>query len=349
MKSVKSSKYLYTASLFFFIFLTAACVAISAADVIIQALSDKTSTGSFDYRNLIVVGGSYLLLALASILFSCSRMLTVRGSLQDIPKLYIPIKKEDLPKKVFMRIQHEFDRAKQAKKLAAPRPEDIQSVGWAKPGTPLFEGLDFKQAVARTPAIVEKFARNINPDYFRPLHVPVRPYIELLMDEGLIDKELGSFYLEGYEIARFSQKPLTQEQFMNIMKHLAAIVKNMGYNIKNSIIANDASERKASQQTTTSIGSTESYHHKARKGSNRLSNYSQSSSNSSGYSDKISIAQSRTTWSSRSTYSSTSRRRRTHTMTTTSDEDEIDNYSAYDEDEVRNDIYELLMKDRTSP
>lgn len=34
---------------------------------------------------------------MASLLFSCSRMLTVRGSLQDIPKLYIPIKKEDLP------------------------------------------------------------------------------------------------------------------------------------------------------------------------------------------------------------------------------------------------------------
>lgn len=115
MKSVKFTQYLYTASLFFLIFLTAVCVAISAADVVIQALTDRTNTGQFDYRNLIVVGGSYLLLvstlflmpdrpaltrqvqALASLLFSCSRMLTVRGSLQDIPKLYIPIKKEDLP------------------------------------------------------------------------------------------------------------------------------------------------------------------------------------------------------------------------------------------------------------
>lgn len=118
MKSVRLPHYLYTASLFALIFLTAVCIAISAADVIIQALSDKTSTGKFDFRNLIVVSCSYVILvmkvnvtkchlktnirhheqqALASLLFSCSRMLTVRASLQDIPKLYIPIKKDDLP------------------------------------------------------------------------------------------------------------------------------------------------------------------------------------------------------------------------------------------------------------
>jgi hypothetical protein len=62
MKAVKLPHYLYTSSLFLLIFLTAVCIAISAADVIIQALTDKTSTGEFDYRNLIVVSGSYVLL-----------------------------------------------------------------------------------------------------------------------------------------------------------------------------------------------------------------------------------------------------------------------------------------------
>lgn len=62
MKSVRLSHYLYTASLFFLIFLTAVCVALSAADVIIQALTDNSNSGQLDYRNLIVVGGSYVLL-----------------------------------------------------------------------------------------------------------------------------------------------------------------------------------------------------------------------------------------------------------------------------------------------
>lgn len=62
MRSIKITKYLYTGSLFFLIILTAACVALSAADVIIQSLTDKTSNGKFDFRNLIVVSGSYVLL-----------------------------------------------------------------------------------------------------------------------------------------------------------------------------------------------------------------------------------------------------------------------------------------------
>lgn len=62
MKSIRVAHYLYTASLFLLIFLTAVCVAISAADVIIQALTDKTNTGKFDFRNLVVVGGSYVIL-----------------------------------------------------------------------------------------------------------------------------------------------------------------------------------------------------------------------------------------------------------------------------------------------
>ncbi|EPB84704.1 hypothetical protein HMPREF1544_08503 [Mucor circinelloides 1006PhL] len=346
MKSVKLTQYLYTASLFFLIFLTAVCVAISAADVVIQALTDKTNTGQFDYRNLIVVGGSYLLLALASLLFSCSRMLTVRGSLQDIPKLYIPIKKEDLPKKVFHKIRYEFEQAKQTRKLAEPRSEDIQAVGWAKPGTPLFEGLDFKQAIARTPAIVEKIALSINPDFFRPLYVPVRQYIEFLMQQGLIDKQLGSFYLRGYEIARFSQEPLSQDQYMEIMKHLAAILQNMGYNIKNN---SNVAARKSSHQTNNTNDSVSSDHKAARKSSSRRRLSSHKSI------DSISVTQSIHTWTSRSTHTTNSKKHAIlhgnnnsrESADELEDEDE-DDYSAYDEDEVRNDIYELLMKDRAS-
>lgn len=62
MNSAKWPHYLYTASLFLLISLSALCIAISAADVIIQALTDRTSTGKLDFRNLAVVGGSYVLL-----------------------------------------------------------------------------------------------------------------------------------------------------------------------------------------------------------------------------------------------------------------------------------------------
>jgi isoprenylcysteine carboxyl methyltransferase (ICMT) family protein YpbQ len=115
----QESNVLYTVSLFVLIALTALCLAVSAADVIIQALADKNQYGQRDYRNLFVVGGSYALMVsiyttmrdhntvltlylilqgLLAFIFSCSRLFTVRRSLADIPKLHIPISEYDLPK-----------------------------------------------------------------------------------------------------------------------------------------------------------------------------------------------------------------------------------------------------------
>ncbi|CEG82308.1 hypothetical protein RMATCC62417_16393 [Rhizopus microsporus] len=198
--------------------------------------------------------------ALISVVCLCSRMISVRRSMQNIPKLHIPIKKQNLPKKVYSQLWHEFRQTRAIRDQAKPRPEDIQAVGWAKPGTPLFEGLDFKQAIARTPAIVENVACNIDPSYKRPTYCPVRQYIEFLIQEGLIDRELGTVYVQGYEIARFSRDPLSQEQYIDIMKHLAAILQNMGYNIKNSDGQVDETESMInSDHRTTGSSSNQSF------------------------------------------------------------------------------------------
>ncbi|CAO3661699.1 unnamed protein product [Rhizopus microsporus] len=320
MNSAKWPHYLYTASLFLLISLSALCIAISAADVIIQALTDRTSTGKLDFRNLAVVGGSYVLLALISVVCSCSRMISVRRSMQNIPKLHIPIKEQNLPKKVYSQIWHEFRQTRAIRDQAKPRPEDIQAVGWAKPGTPLFEGLDFKQAIARTPAIVENVACNIDPSYKRPMYCPVRQYIEFLIQEGLIDRELGTVYVQGYEIARFSRDPLSQEQYIDIMKHLAAILQNMGYNIKNSDGQVDETESMInSDHRTTGSSSNQSF---------RLYNLISRNNRLRSVDDTVSATQSMNTWHSRSTHFHL----------------DEDNYSAYDEDEVRQDIYELLTR-----
>jgi hypothetical protein len=187
-------------------------------------------------------------------------------------------------------------------------------------GTPLFEGLDFKQAIARTPAIVENVACNIDPSYKRPMYCPVRQYIEFLIQEGLIDRELGTVYVQGYEIARFSRDPLSQEQYIDIMKHLAAILQNMGYNIKNSDGQVDETESMInSDHRTTGSSSNQSF---------RLYNLISRNNRLRSVDDTVSATQSMNTWHSRSTHFHL----------------DEDNYSAYDEDEVRQDIYELLTR-----
>ncbi|KAG1454919.1 hypothetical protein G6F56_007202 [Rhizopus delemar] len=203
-----------------------------------------------------------------------------------------------------------------------PRNEDIHTAGWAKPGTPLFEGLNFKQAVARTPSIVEKVAISIDPGYKRPLYCPVRQYIEFLIREGIMDKQLGTVYVKGYEIARFSRDSLSQQQYIDIMKHLAGLLQYMGYNIK------AANGKAAGQQTGNETWSTLSSHR---------------TGNSSGYSFKLHHLVSR---NSRSLSTNDSQSMKTWISRSTPLRQVFsDEFTAYDEDEVCQDIYELLTRD----
>jgi hypothetical protein len=217
----------------------------------------------------------------------------------------------------------------------------------------------------------EKVAKSINPDYFRPFYVPVRQYMEFLMQQGLIDKTLGSFYLEGYEIARFSKDPLSQEQYMDIMKHLAAILQNMGYNLKSA--GNSHQTAGSSESIITNMSPTTPPVNTRRKSSSfaaasnsrrRLSSHKSIRSQSFIENDNISMTQSirsRHAGSNRSPSSSAVPVPTTapvpvasasdSTQMQTPDQHEVvvdDDYSAYDEDEVRNEIYELLMKDRAA-
>ncbi|KAI9312194.1 hypothetical protein BX666DRAFT_1989573 [Dichotomocladium elegans] len=98
-------------------------------------------------------------------------------------------------------------------------------------GSMNFEGVDFKRAIAKTPIIIEQAAMQINEQYARPTFLPVRQYIEFLIQQTLIDPELGHGYIEGYEIARFSTAPVSQEKYYDTMKHLAAILHHMGYRL----------------------------------------------------------------------------------------------------------------------
>ncbi|KAM3588455.1 hypothetical protein VKS41_000900 [Umbelopsis sp. WA50703] len=224
----QESNVLYTVSLFVLIALTALCLAVSAADVIIQALADKNQYGQRDYRNLFVVGGSYALMGLLAFIFSCSRLFTVRRSLADIPKLHIPISEYDLPKKVHKRIQDGFSDVRQIRNQAEPKPEDVGQLGWAKPGSE-FEGVNFKRAITRTSGIIEKAAIEMDQDFSRPAYIPFRQYVEFLSQHIKVDRQIVNVYLDGYERARFSQDEFTEAEYLAIMGHLAIILRSMGY------------------------------------------------------------------------------------------------------------------------
>lgn len=186
----------------------------------------------------------------------------------------------------------------------------------------------------------EKAATEIDSEFARPLYVPIRQYLEFLMERDFIDSQLGHVYLEGYERARFSQQPVSQDEYLDIMKHLAAILHHMGYHINNTM-----NRRQSSGGANSSSGSTGSLSSSLRR-HHPLPSQPPLRLPSPDDDDVVSLAHSVATWSSRST--SFSRypisTRAAEDQAEDEDEDDEDDV-AYDE-EMRNIIYNRLMMDR---
>lgn len=75
-----------------------------------------------------VVGGSYILLIVVSIMLTLNRAVTVRSAAMDIPKLHIPFRKDDLPYSVFKTVQRGIARAKAID--LEPVASEVHNEGW---------------------------------------------------------------------------------------------------------------------------------------------------------------------------------------------------------------------------
>ncbi|KAI7819835.1 hypothetical protein BC939DRAFT_495024 [Gamsiella multidivaricata] len=192
----------YVSSLFFLVAVTGICIFASAYDVIFQIFHPANLGDPPNYKNLAVFGGSYVLLGLLATIFGFSRYVTVKLARQAIPKAYMPITREDLPKTVYEFVQSELDRVARLVKKAQPLLEESGQPGWGKPESSL-QDTHFKTFMASTPHFIERAAVANSPDLARPPNMSISAYIHMLMDQKLITRDIGLEYIAGYEQARF--------------------------------------------------------------------------------------------------------------------------------------------------
>ncbi|KAG0028657.1 hypothetical protein BGZ82_008326 [Podila clonocystis] len=192
----------YVSSLFFLVAVTGICIFASAYDVVFQILHPADKGDVPNYQNLAVFGGSYVLLGLLATIFGFSRYVTVKLARQAIPKTYMPITQEDLPKNVYEFVQSELDRVARLAKKATPTVEESAQPGWGKPESSL-QDTHFKTFMASTPHFIERAAVAYSQDLARPPNMSISAYVHLLMDQRLVARDIGLEYIAGYEQARF--------------------------------------------------------------------------------------------------------------------------------------------------
>ncbi|KAI9330777.1 hypothetical protein DFJ73DRAFT_858125, partial [Zopfochytrium polystomum] len=123
-------------------------------DVIVRILN-LGATYSPKYSLMIGIAAGVMFIGSVSIL-SARKILTQRA-LFDIPKLYMPINKSDLPAAVYQDIQDGFSEATRVRSIIKPRDEDRRIDGYGRVAGRT-EPVHFKSAVIQSLDIIESVA-----------------------------------------------------------------------------------------------------------------------------------------------------------------------------------------------
>ncbi|RKO83248.1 hypothetical protein BDK51DRAFT_22322, partial [Blyttiomyces helicus] len=125
-------------------------------------------------------------------------------------------------------IQSDFIKVASISYEARPRQEDALEIGWGAPGSPL-QNINFKEATIQTIEILEQRACAVTPDMADFLErdpvMTARRYVEFLITENIVDRDVARYYIQRYEEVRFGPHELTQADYLEFMKLFALLLK----------------------------------------------------------------------------------------------------------------------------
>lgn len=130
--------------------------------------------------------------------------------------------------------------------IPPPRPVwgEISHNGWASPISPDLPGLQYITVILELPHLIEARAVSLAPVdpqsepplpdvravevLQRPAAMGLRDYIGQLSTIGVLkDPSQAAKFLDQYEYARFSGRPLAEREFRDLMGHFAELLRNM--------------------------------------------------------------------------------------------------------------------------
>ncbi|KAI9595849.1 hypothetical protein BDF19DRAFT_440274 [Syncephalis fuscata] len=212
---------LYRASLSVFILGASACLAGAAYDILYQAATDGR-----DYRSLLAIGSSYLFLGVLATLLSCTRVLAMRRAKHAIPRSAIPIRIEDLPKRLFVMVHEELAKVDQIRTDIKPLPEESVRPGWGQPDSAL-DNVQFTASACETFDIIAEEAQVQLSIPQRTPGMTAHQYFDMLVTYSVIDRQIARVYVNAYEAARFGSDSWTEAQYVDFMKLVSVIMQRI--------------------------------------------------------------------------------------------------------------------------
>ncbi|KAF9458192.1 hypothetical protein BDZ94DRAFT_1240172 [Collybia nuda] len=208
------------------ILITIVATGLSCAALLSQAVRTAPNQSWAKNVNALVVGASYAVVLIVSLLYCVKRRIAVRLKLQRISKMYKTIGRNDLPELVHTYTTKEYVRACLVSYECLPK--DAFHEGWGRPGTKN-SGIRFRRQLLNTVLDIDALAHIIIPTlpklkpHGRVLHhfrfiLPLLP----LDEDGLTPLH---YYDSAVHLARISHNELTESEFELGMLAASDIIK----------------------------------------------------------------------------------------------------------------------------
>ncbi|KAJ6574817.1 hypothetical protein B0H19DRAFT_935362 [Mycena capillaripes] len=211
------------------IIITIIMTGLSCVALLAQAVRNSPTRSWTRNFNALVIGSSYGVVLVVSLLFCVKRRLTIRMRLARISKAYTIIRRGDVPNSVHEYMTQEYMRTCLVAHESLPT--DVFHPGWGRPGTK-YEGVRFRRALLDT--ISEIGDADTLAHMVMPAHPTLKPHARMLHHFRFIlpllnteDEEFTPlhYYDSAIQLARNAAEEPTEEEFLLGMQAAAEIRK----------------------------------------------------------------------------------------------------------------------------
>ncbi|KAK9366837.1 hypothetical protein V1509DRAFT_628686 [Lipomyces kononenkoae] len=214
------ARFLYRGSLFLLIFFTCGFVIVTPADLISQALRNKQI---FD---VIIVAAIYFAVGLVALIIYVNRLYSVRVALSDIPKRYVP-GEQDFPKRCANTIESELIRCRMIQEALLP-PDTVSHPGLPPPHSEFdFPQVPYVEVLMESVKLLETKASTLYPTLRRKPSMSWKEYVLSLGQYVNFDEVLGHRFIDAYEDARYSGRPITEDKFKDMMRMFTLLLRSI--------------------------------------------------------------------------------------------------------------------------
>ncbi|KAJ7597225.1 hypothetical protein C8J56DRAFT_312542 [Mycena floridula] len=193
---------------------TVCATLLSCLALLSQAVRTSPSKSWSHNINALIIGASYAIVLIASLLFCAKRRLAVYLKLQKISKASLTLGRSDIPSPVQDYIKQEYVRS--CAIAFESQPKNSLHEGWGTPGT-RYEGIYFRRHLLDTIQEIDTLARLVIPT-----HPTLKPHARMLHHFRFIVPLLTSdedeltplhFYDSAIQLARNSHRQPTEQEF----------------------------------------------------------------------------------------------------------------------------------------